>query len=372
MMYDDSKAETPNKRVTLKDVAAAANVSVMTVSNVVNGRQELVSDRTRAIVQKEIERLNYHTVGSARALRTGKTNSVGVLLIERPGSDPFGAREIDFLFRSFAQRISEQRFNLAFKTTTPHRIEDSLKEFAHTLDGVCVLSHCETIEAERIAAAVRRIGKPAVVFSPPVQDDDVDETVAWFHDNSEAAASALAQRLFEWGIQRITMLESNFVSASVARRSAAMKAEAERRGLRIERLGPNRSPRAGLQLSNDIATMVDPRTCIVALNELQAQSILIELMAAGCTVPHDVQLACLNLTPGTDRLARAPRQLGITGIRLDASGLGAAAASLLMTNLKYGKFTYQTLSVDCELAEAQTTGMITIRADQAGRRNRAF
>jgi DNA-binding LacI/PurR family transcriptional regulator len=366
-----SKDET-NKRVTLKDVAEAANVSVMTVSNVVNGRNEFVSERTRAIVQREIEHLNYRAVGSARALRTGKTNSVGVLLIERAGSDPFGSREIDVLFRSFAQRIAEQRFNLVLRTTTPPNVEDSLSEFAQTLDGFCVLSHCESIDAQRIYSAIRPAGKPGVIFGPPVEDANGDAPVAWFDDNSDLAAQELARRLGEFGCQRIAVFESNFVSDPITRRSAAMISEAERRGLQTIRIGSNRRARSGPSLSPDLAAILDPRTCIVALNELQAQSILIELMSAGCQVPDDVQLACLNLTPRTaDRSTRPPHSLGITGIRSDATGLGAAAASLLLTHLNFGNFTYRSLTVDCEVVEADTTGLIRIGARGGRKSNRA-
>ena len=47
------------KRVTINYVAKTANVSPMTVSNVINRRSEFVSSKTRLRVENEIERLNY-------------------------------------------------------------------------------------------------------------------------------------------------------------------------------------------------------------------------------------------------------------------------------------------------------------------------
>ncbi len=68
---------------TLRDVAARANVSVRTVSNVVSG-YEHVSDTMRRRVQAVIEELDYRANPVARTLRTGRT---GVLALVVPEID---------------------------------------------------------------------------------------------------------------------------------------------------------------------------------------------------------------------------------------------------------------------------------------------
>lgn len=62
---------------TLKDVAAAAGVSVKTVSNVVNDYVG-VSPRMRARVEQAIAELDYHPNLTARSLRTGRTGIVAL------------------------------------------------------------------------------------------------------------------------------------------------------------------------------------------------------------------------------------------------------------------------------------------------------
>ncbi|GIG29170.1 LacI family DNA-binding transcriptional regulator [Cellulomonas marina] len=67
--------------VRMADVARAAAVSTMTVSNVVNGRPG-VGDETRLRVLAAIDELGYVVDATARSLRTGRTGAIGFVLPE--------------------------------------------------------------------------------------------------------------------------------------------------------------------------------------------------------------------------------------------------------------------------------------------------
>ena len=64
---------------TMKEVAKAANVSIATVSNIINGKFTTRND-TYFRVQQAIQDLNYHPNFSARNLRSNKTKLLGVIL----------------------------------------------------------------------------------------------------------------------------------------------------------------------------------------------------------------------------------------------------------------------------------------------------
>lgn len=66
---------------TLRDVAQLAQVSVKTVSNVVNGYAH-VSDPTRRRVEAAVDALGYRPNRSARTLRTGRTGVLALLVSE--------------------------------------------------------------------------------------------------------------------------------------------------------------------------------------------------------------------------------------------------------------------------------------------------
>ena len=63
------------KRVTIKDVAAYADVSRQTVSRVINKKGN-VADETRQRVQQAITELDYHPNPAARGLVHSRTNSI--------------------------------------------------------------------------------------------------------------------------------------------------------------------------------------------------------------------------------------------------------------------------------------------------------
>lgn len=66
-------------RVTIYEVAAAAGVSLATVSRVINNHKN-VTPATRKKVEEAIERLDYRPSGLAQALATSKSTNIGVVI----------------------------------------------------------------------------------------------------------------------------------------------------------------------------------------------------------------------------------------------------------------------------------------------------
>jgi LacI family transcriptional regulator len=68
--------------VTIRSVAAAAGVSITTVSNVLNGRHEQMATATRERVLQAVERLGYRPNHVAQSLVTRRTATVGLIMGE--------------------------------------------------------------------------------------------------------------------------------------------------------------------------------------------------------------------------------------------------------------------------------------------------
>ena len=67
------------KPVGIKDVARRANVSISTVSNVLNGTKT-VSASLQERVMNAVSELNYEVNMVARGLKSGKTNTIAVIV----------------------------------------------------------------------------------------------------------------------------------------------------------------------------------------------------------------------------------------------------------------------------------------------------
>lgn len=67
-------------RATIKDIARAAKVSPMTVSNVLNGRRAKASDETVARIMSAVEELGYRPNMSARSLVSNASKMVGLIV----------------------------------------------------------------------------------------------------------------------------------------------------------------------------------------------------------------------------------------------------------------------------------------------------
>lgn len=88
-------------KITIKQIAEEANVSVTTVSNVVNNKAHRVSEEKRALIQSIIDKYNYTPNMNARSLVKSSSRLIGLLYYSSRNSSP-----IDFS-DSFVSEILE-------------------------------------------------------------------------------------------------------------------------------------------------------------------------------------------------------------------------------------------------------------------------
>jgi LacI family transcriptional regulator len=120
------------RRATLKEVARAAGVSLASASYAVNGTGSL-GDATRNHILAVAQRLGYRQNQTARAMRTGKTGAIGLVLPDL--TNPF--------FPTLAQSViqtARQRAYSVFVTDTegsPELETESIRLLVeHGVDGI--------------------------------------------------------------------------------------------------------------------------------------------------------------------------------------------------------------------------------------------
>ena len=105
------------RRVTIREVAAQAGVSVQTVSRVINQHPD-VSDETRARVQEVIARLRYRPNGIARSLAAQSSQMLGVVA---SGFQLFGPAQ---LLTGIERQATELGWHLMLQIVDPSKTND--------------------------------------------------------------------------------------------------------------------------------------------------------------------------------------------------------------------------------------------------------
>ncbi len=106
------------KKVTVKDVAREAGVSVATVSYIMNNRtDQKISDATRKRVLQIANLLNYRPSHAAVSLATGKSNIIGVAYSMIPDAASRNM-EINIFVNMLIERLNRMKYDILFLPIT--------------------------------------------------------------------------------------------------------------------------------------------------------------------------------------------------------------------------------------------------------------
>ncbi|NLG95826.1 MAG: LacI family transcriptional regulator [Chloroflexi bacterium] len=153
--------------VTIKDVAQAAQVSISTVSHVINGTR-YVSDELRLRVLDAMETLGYRPNVLARSLRRGSTATIGLILPDNA----------NMFFAEIAREIEDLGFQNGYNVILCNSNDNPIKELNYTntllqkqVDGMLFISTGGSGEAvQRILAE----GVPVVIVDRELDGVETD------------------------------------------------------------------------------------------------------------------------------------------------------------------------------------------------------
>ena len=131
------KSTRPARVRTVKEIAAAANVSVATVSRALQ-RPEVVSETTRQHIQEVVKRLGYTPNALARNLRTARTRLIIALLPDI--ANPFFSEVI----RGIEQVAHESGYSVLLGETQSSLVREQAYAdmvAARQADGIITMSH---------------------------------------------------------------------------------------------------------------------------------------------------------------------------------------------------------------------------------------
>jgi DNA-binding LacI/PurR family transcriptional regulator len=178
---------------TLQDVAKAAGVSPMTVSNVINNHPHVRSS-TREKVLEAMARLDYRVNVAARNLAKGRTGTIGLAVPDV--NSPYYGR----LASAIITAAERRKLRVSIEQTGTRENElDALSLSRNRLYDGLILSAADMgqADAERL-----RVDHPVVVLGDRIFDGPVDHVAMPNLDASRAATRHLIER----GCRRIAIL----------------------------------------------------------------------------------------------------------------------------------------------------------------------
>lgn len=202
--------EKLKKRTLINDIASHLEVSIATVSLVLNGKakQSRISDAVAQRVLAYVEEVGYKPNQLAKSLRTGKTHVIG--LVVEDISNPF--------FATVAWLIEKQAFERGYRIiycSTDNNTEKtkeliSMFQERH-VDGYIIVP-AEGIEAE--VQAILREQTPTVLFDRYLPDLPTNYIVV----NGEQGTYAATQHLLEQGFTNITFVTTDSLQTQMEER----------------------------------------------------------------------------------------------------------------------------------------------------------
>ncbi|CAG1018281.1 HTH-type transcriptional regulator GntR [Burkholderiaceae bacterium] len=304
-------------RVTLNDVARAAEVSPITVSRALRGERSVAPElveRVRAAAQ----RLGYVPDPAARALASSRSSHVAVLIPLLTNT----------LFVDLLEAVHRTLLPAGYQTLIgvthydPGEEEQLLQSYmAHRPAGLIVTGFDRSESARQLIAAS---GVPCV----HVMETTSAPGVHCVGFSQADAGHAITEHLLQRGRRRIA-----FVGAQLDPR-VMQRAEGYRRCLRaagvydpkLELLNPERSSIAlGAQLFEDLLRTRPDTDAVFFCNDDLAQGGLLAALRLGVKVPQQVAVAGFNDLTGSDQMWPP-----LTTVHTPRTEIGECAARMLL------------------------------------------
>ena len=336
------------KNATIKDVAREANVSVASVSRVLNGTGGVTLE-TQKIVREVANRLHYVPDSAARSLITGRTHTIGAVLPDLYG-EFFSEliRGIDLAARARGLHL--------LVSSSHDGVEDAaavVRAMRGRVDGMLLLS--EYVDAAFLDANLPS-NLPAVLLNSAVKATRYPV----LNIDNRAGASAMVQHLIQAGRKRVAFIAGPKTNFDAQQRDKGYRAA-------MAKFAPNAplncvagdfSEESGYRAGRELLAQKKRPDAVFAANDMMAVGCLMAFKEAGVRVPQDIALAGFD-----DILIARYVSPALSTVQVRIADLGRVALERLAALLNPGTVTPASVqTLGCEIVVRETCGGTAVAA----------
>ena len=315
--------------VSLKDISAACGVSVATVSKALNDHKD-VGEETKLHIKETAKKMGYFPNASARALRTNRSNSIGVLFVDEIPQSGLTHDYFSHILDSFKITVEAQGYDVTFINCNKNR-KNMMSYLEHckyrNVDGVLIA--CVDFSDKEIHELVK--GDIPVVTIDYVFNNKLAVT----SDNVKGIRD-LVTYIYEQGHRRIAYIHGQRSSAVTDARIKSFYKTAAEIGLEVNEdyvvEGLYRDTQNAEKITAKLLDMRERPTCIIYPDDLCAMGGRNEIRSRGLRIPQDISIAGYD---GINITQQIEPQL--TTIYQDTRMIGRVAAENLINQIEKPK-----------------------------------
>ena len=250
------------KRITIYDVAKEADVSLATVSRVIND-SNVVREDTRMRVQQAIEKLGYKPNAIAQGLALSKTTTISIVMSEKLFA--YNAKILNGLM----DVAKIYNYNIMFHTTSNDNFSEDEMEVLHEYQI------------------------PMVVVGSKLKGQKIGN-VGNVYINFERMAYEFVNECFEKGIDDISMVEDKLNLSMMEQLKAGVDRAYAEKGLVFDKyVTYDDSYKSSYTFLSDYYKDHKPSRMVITFRDSQAIALMNACKESGYSIPDDTELVCI-------------------------------------------------------------------------------
>jgi len=323
----------------------------MSVSNVINGRYDLLRPDTRLRIEKAIAKVGYRPNAAARSLRSARAMTVGLLILDQHGTflgEPFMAQ----IAEGLSTALGNYGYGMLLQTAPVLDVNQSVVFEHGRTDAVCLFLEGTDDYRAKLIDRLCKLEQPIIAFQEVgLRKELPDICVIRQHDFE--GGEQLARHVREQGARTFAILTPGILRPGATQRLRGMKKGlgryADEKHCAIIPCG-NMSFTSTYEAVRTFLKDNPYPDAFMALNDHMGLTVLKILREDGLEVPRDVLVTGYN---NMEFLMYADPRL--TTITSRAYEMGTAAADAIMHRLEKGRFKSREIVLRVELVIGEST-----------------
>ncbi|HMD44327.1 MAG TPA: LacI family DNA-binding transcriptional regulator [Candidatus Acidoferrum sp.] len=321
--------------VTMRDVARATGFSPATVSIVLNNAPlaRYIASSTRKRIEETAKRLGYRPNAMARFLRSKKSQSIGVMLVDV--TDPFCTP----ILRGIENALYSLSYLPIFADAQNNR--ERFERYLEMLlerhvDGLIVVANWLLVDIHVLADLNKR-EIPAATIGWKLPQDRISSVMV----DNEAGGHLALEHLYHLGHRRIAFIRGPKRLIDSGPRWRGIQKFAQSVGYQIapelvatlpDVFDPNSGFDNGVRLTEELLRRKKEFTALLTFDDLTALGAIRALAKAGIKVPEHCSVV------GFDDVALAALSApALTTVRQPLETMGSTAVNIVMDAIKAGQ-----------------------------------